>query len=185
MTPSPCCSAISIRSSRVKRSASTSARCFVNLQLGLAAQFQGDDLAGPFADAVGDIVAGDVEGLAVIGDAAHEDMGVGMAGVVVIDRDPVELRAEVGFHLLHQIAGELAQVGQLGAVLGRDDEAELMAVLAAPLQEGAAVRLVLGRIDLALLAVPGDAVPFEIAQVRVHRLGAANLRRPRALRAAG
>ena len=76
-----------------------------HLQLGLPAQFPGHDLAGPLANAVGDVVAGDVEGLAVVGDAAHEDMGVRVAGVVVIDRDPVELRPEVGFHLLHQIAG--------------------------------------------------------------------------------
>ena len=78
-----------------------------HLLLGLPAQLPGDDLAGPLADAVGDVVAGDVEGLAVVGDAPDDDVGVGMAGVVVIDRDPVELRPEVGFHLLHQIAGGL------------------------------------------------------------------------------
>ena len=147
-----------------------------HLQLGLPAQFQGDDLAGPLANAVGDIVAGDVEGLAVVGDAAHEDMGVRVAGVVVIDRDPVELGPEVGFHLLHQIAGGLARIGQLRAVLGRDDEAELMAVLAAPVEESAAIlHVALGRIDLALLAILRHAVPFEVAQVRVHRLGADEL----------
>ena len=78
----------------------------------LTPQLQGDDLAGPLADAMGDIVAGDVEGLAVLGDAAKEDVGVGMAGVVVIDRDPVELGPEIGLHLLHQIAGGLARVGR-------------------------------------------------------------------------
>ena len=99
------CSAISIRSSRVKRSASTSrSKLLRNLLLGLPAQLPGDDLAGPLPDAVGDVVAGDVEGLAVVGDAPDDDVGVGMAGVVVIDRDPVELGPEVGFHLLHQIA---------------------------------------------------------------------------------
>ena len=98
------------------------------LQLGLPAQFQRHDLAGALANPVGDVVAGDVEGLAVLGDAAHDDVGVGMAGVVMVDRDPVEFRPKVGFHLLHQIAGGLARVGQLHAVLGRDDEAKLMAV---------------------------------------------------------
>ena len=146
------------------------------LKLGLPAQFQGDDLAGALANAVGDVVAGDVEGLAVVGDAANDDVGVRVAGVVVIDRDPVELRPEVGFHLLHQIAGGLARVGQLHAVLGRDDEAELMAVLAAPLEESTAIlHVALGRIDLALLAILRHAVPFEIAQVRVHCLGADKL----------
>ena len=147
-----------------------------HLLLGLAAQLQGDDLAGPLANAVGDIVAGDVEGLAVLGDAAHQDMGVWVSGVVVIDRDPVELRPQVGFHLLHQIARGLARVGQLHPVLGRDDEAELMAILAAPVEEGAAVlHVALAGIDLALLAVAGHAVAFEVTQVRVHRLGADEL----------
>ena len=73
----PRCSAISIRSSRVKRSASTSrSRLLRHLLLGLATQLQGDDLARPLANAMGDVVAGDVERLAVVCDAAHEDVGV-------------------------------------------------------------------------------------------------------------
>src|SRR6266851_798513 len=147
-----------------------------HLKLGLAAQFPGNDLAGALANTVGDVVAGDAKGLAVGGDAAHQDMGVGMAGVVMIDRDPVELRPKVGFHLLHQIAGGLAQVGQLHTVLGRDDEAELVAVRAAPVEECTAIlHVALARIDLALLAVLCHTIPFEITQVRVDRLGADEL----------
>src|SRR5712664_302128 len=163
----PCCSAISIR---------LTLKLLRHLQLGLPAQFPGNNLAGPLANAVGDIVAGDVEGLAVLSDAAHEDMGVRVAGVVVIDRDPVKLRPKVGFHLGHQMAGGLARVGQLRAVLGRDDEAELMAVVASPLQESAAIlHIAFTRIDLALLTILRHAVPFEIAQMRVDRLGADKL----------
>ena len=147
-----------------------------HLKLGLPAQFQRDDFAGALANAVGDIVAGDIEGLAVLGDAAQEDMGVRVAGVVVVDRDPVELRPEIGFHLLHQVAGGLARVGQLRAVLGRDDEAEMVPVLTAPVEEGTAIlHIALSRIDLALLAIPRHAVPFEVAQVRVYCLGADKL----------
>ncbi len=62
-----------------------------------------------------------------------------MAGIVVIDRDPVELGIEIAFHLLHQIAGGLAQIRQLYAFLGRNNEAELVPVLAAAFQKGAAV----------------------------------------------
>ncbi len=99
-----------------------------------------------------------------------------MAGVVVIDRDPVELRSEVDFHLLHQVAGGLAQVSQLGAILGRDDEAELMTVVTAPIEESTAVlRVTLGRIDPALLTVLGHAVPFEVTQVCIHGFGADEL----------
>ena len=90
-------------------------------------------------------------------------MGVRVAGVVVIDRDPVELRPEVSFHLLHQVACRCAQVGQFHAVLSRNDEAELMAVMAAPIEESATVfHIALGRIDLALLAIFRHAVTFEM-----------------------
>jgi hypothetical protein len=147
-----------------------------HLKFGLPAQFPGNNLAGPFADAMGDIIAGNVEGLAVVGNAPNEDMGVGVAGVVVIDRDPVELGPEVGFHLLHQIAGRLARIGKVHAVLGRDDETELVPVIAAPVEKGTAVlHIALGRIDLALLSVTGHAVAFEIAQVCVDRSGADEL----------
>ena len=65
---------------------------------------------------------------------------------------------------------------ELYPVLGRDDEAELVAVLSAPFDERPAVlHVALGRIDLAFLAVAGHAVAFEIAQMRVHRLGADEL----------
>src|SRR5216684_1323825 len=51
-----------------------------------------------------------------------------------------------------------------------------MPVLAAPVEEGAAILQVApGRIDLALRTILRHAVPFEIAQVRVHRLGADKL----------
>ena len=62
------------------------------------------------------------------------------------------------------------------AVLGRDDEAELMAVPAAPVQESAAVfHITLRGIDLALRNILCYAVPFEVTQVRVHCLGADKL----------
>ena len=90
-------------------------------------------------------------------------------------------------HLPHQIAGEAAQVGHVDGVLGRDDEAELVAVLATALDEGAAVRLVLdGGIGAALLAIARDAIAFEIAQMGVGRLAdACRASSGRAIRAAG
>ena len=140
-----------------------------HFKLGLAAQFPGNNLAGSFANAVGDIVASDVEGFAVVGNTPNNDVGVRMAGVVMIDRDPVESCPEVGFHLLHQIAGGLARVGEVHAVLDRDDKAELMAVIAAPAEESTAMlHIALARIDLALRAILRHAVPFEVTQVRVH-----------------
>ena len=72
-------------------------------------------------------------------------MHMGMAGVVVIDGNPIEFRAKVRFHLLHEIAGVGREVRQLRAVLGRDDESELMSVVLAAIKEGVAIGAVLGR----------------------------------------
>ena len=114
-----------------------------DFDLALMAQLERHQLARPMADAMRDVVAGHVENLPVVGDAAQDDVGMEMARVVVIDRDPVEPGIQVGFHLPHEVAGEAAQVAQLGGVLWRHDEAELVPVLSATLDEGAAVRLVL------------------------------------------
>src|SRR5690606_3739635 len=93
-------------------------------------------------------------------------MHMGMAGVVVIDGDPIEFRAEVRFHLFHEIAGVGREVRQLRAVLGRDDEPELMAVVLAAIKEGVAIGAVLGcRIEPAALAVARRAVALDIAQM--------------------
>jgi hypothetical protein len=64
------------------------AELLLHLPFALHAELEGDDLAGAVTDAMGDIVAGDVESLPVVGHAPDNDMAVPMAGVVVIDRDP-------------------------------------------------------------------------------------------------
>ena len=70
-------------------------------------------------------------------------------------------------HLRHQPADERLEVRILVAILGRDDEAELMAVLAAALEERLAVGDVLpARIEPARLALAGHAVALDIAQMR-------------------
>jgi hypothetical protein len=66
----------------------------------------------------------------------------GLLGVPVIDADPIELRAEILFHLAHQIAGEGLEVRHLHGVVGRDDEAEMMPIVLAALGEGAAIGVV-------------------------------------------
>ena len=114
-----------------------------DIHLSLRSQFQRHQVAGPVADAMGDVVAGNVQNLAIVGNPPDHDMGVGVAGIVVIDRDPIELGTKVGLQLPHQVAGEAAQIAHLDGILGRHDEAELMAVLTAAGDEGAAVGLVL------------------------------------------
>jgi hypothetical protein len=87
-----------------------------------------------------------------------------MAGVEVVDGDPVEPCSEVLLHLLHDIAGEGAKVAQPVAVLGRDDEAELVPILAALIQKGAAVGSIgLRPIQPPLFSFPVGPVPLSIA----------------------
>src|SRR5262249_46273992 len=131
-----------------------------DLDLALVAQLQRYQLARPMADAMSNVVACDVQNFAVVGDAPHDDMGVRMARVVVIDRDPVEPSVQVLLDLPYQVAREVAWVGQVGGVFGGDDETELVPVPPASRQEGAAVRLVLQRrVGMTLLAIARDAIP--------------------------
>lgn len=60
----------------------------LKFDLALVTQFQGDQLTCPMADAVGDMVPCDIEDPAVIEDTAHDDVGMSMAGVVMVDCDP-------------------------------------------------------------------------------------------------
>ena len=86
----------------------------LELDLALVTQFQGDQFARPEADAVGNIVARNIEDLAVVGDTPDQDVGMRVAGVVVIDRNPVEPGRHIDLHLAHQRAGKSAQVRHLG-----------------------------------------------------------------------
>ena len=142
-----------------------------DFDLALMPKLQGDQLARPVADAMGDIVAGDIQNLAVASDAPDDDVGMGMAGVMVIDGDPVERGVQIRLHLPHQVTGKASKVAHVGGVLGRDDKAELVPVLSAALDEGAAVRLVLdGGIGAALFAIARCPIAFEVAQMGVGRL---------------
>ena len=75
------------------------------LDLGDGAEFQSRQLARPFTDAVGEVIAVDDQILADVVAAVDDDMDVRMTGVEVVDRHPIQLRAEVGFELAHQVAG--------------------------------------------------------------------------------
>src|SRR3546814_5648610 len=71
-------------------------------------------------------------------------MTVRMAGVEMIDGAPLELRAEILFHLAHKPTDERFEVGKLIAVLGRNDHPELMPILTAAFEE----RLAVGDIEI-------------------------------------
>ena len=102
-----------------------------DVEIGAQPQLLRDQVLGAGAHALLDVVARDDEVLAVVGDAAHDDVDVWMLGVPVIDGDPIELGAEVLLHLADQLAGEALEVGHLGGILGRDDESEMVAIILA------------------------------------------------------
>ena len=142
----------------------------LELDFTLVSQFPRDQVACPLADAVGDVIAGDVEDAAIIEDAADDDVGVGMAGVVMVDRDPVEPCGKIQLHLAHEVAGEAAKVSHFGGIFRRHDEPKLMAIFPATLHKGLAVGLVLeGGIGLAPFTIPRNPVPFEVTEMGVHR----------------
>ena len=92
--------------------------------------------------------------------------------VPVIDTDPVELGAEILFHLPHQVAGIGLEVGHLRRVLGRDDEPEMMPIILGPLGEGLGIGVLgLGTEQPRLLPVPGDTLAPQVAKVGGKRRG--------------
>src|SRR5690606_3047300 len=73
---------------------------------------------------------------------------------------------EVGLHPAHQVAGIGAQVIELLGILGRDDEAKLVAVVPTALLECIEVGMV-GQwpVGLARIALATDAVALDVTQV--------------------
>ena len=113
-----------------------------------------------------DVVARDDEILAVVGAAAQDDVDVGIVGVPMINAHPVQLGAEVLLHLVHQVAGEDLEVRHLGRILGRDDEAEVVAIVLATLGKLLGIQVVAaGSEETGLLPIPGHAFAAEIAEV--------------------
>ena len=99
-------------------------------------------------------------------------MDVRVVRVPVIDGDPLEPRAEVPFHVGHELAREGLEVADLGRVLGRDDEAEMMPVVLAALRERALISLVSRSIEHPRrLAVSRDTFALEIGDVLGQRSG--------------
>jgi hypothetical protein len=60
----------------------------------------------------------------------------------MVDRNPVQLRAEVLLDLRHKATDIRLEVGIFGTVFGRDDEAELVPVAGGALKEIVAVSAV-------------------------------------------
>lgn len=89
-----------------------------------------------------------------------------IVGVPVRHGGPVQPRAEIGFHLLHEITGEAVEVRHLRRILGRDNEAEMMPVVPATDCKILCLHLLPIRPEqMRFLAVAGDAIAAQIGEV--------------------
>src|SRR6266851_274131 len=115
------------------------------LDRGDRTEFERHQLACPLANAMGDVIAVDDQVLAQLIPTVDDDVNMRMAGIKMVHGDPIELRSQVTFEFGHEVAGEAGEVADLRAVLGRDDDAKLVAVVLAAIEEGVAVGPVLRR----------------------------------------
>jgi hypothetical protein len=89
-----------------------------------------------------------------------------MARVVVVDGDPIELRPKILFHLKHEPSGQRLQIRVLDRILDGDDEAELVAVAIASIEETRPLGVVLlGVIECTRLSFSRDAIALQISKV--------------------
>src|SRR6187200_463688 len=88
--------------------------------------------ARPYAHAGRNVLARDHKVFARPIPSTQYDMGVGILGVPMVDGDPVEPRAQVACHSVHETASEATKIRKLGGVFRRDDEAELVPITRAP-----------------------------------------------------
>jgi len=94
-------------------------------------------------------------------------MRMGMTGIVVIDRDPVEPCPDIALHFYHQAARVDSEVYEFDSIFCRDDDPELVPVVSAALKERPSVcHIFLPVIEDAAAAIPFNAVTLYVAQVR-------------------
>ncbi|KAF1014787.1 MAG: hypothetical protein GAK31_02274 [Stenotrophomonas maltophilia] len=144
-----------------------------DLQLGARPQPFGHQLGGAMAEAIGDVVARDDEVFAGVVSPAHDDVHVRVVGVPVVDGRPIEARAKVDLHAGHEVPRIGAQVFEFRAILGREDEAEMVPVVGAAFLEGVEVGFVGPRpVGPARFAIAAHAVALNVAQVLGERVRA-------------
>ena len=138
----------------------------IDVTLAAEAEFRSDEFGGTGAHPGADIVLVDDQILAVIAFAADKQMNVRVVGVPVIDGDPFEPGAKIVFHRPDQVAGEGADIGQLAAILRRDNEAEMVPVVGAASREAVAIGfIVVGIEQLGVATVAGDSIALQIGKM--------------------
>jgi hypothetical protein len=70
------------------------------------------------------------------------------------------------FHLKHEPSGQRLQIRVLDRILGGDDEAELVAVAIASIEEGPSLSaILLGAIESAWLSFSRDTIALQVSKV--------------------
>src|SRR5665213_1409198 len=142
----------------------------LDLQIGFWTQIEGYYLRRPLPHSMRDVFAGDNQIPVQLVSPPQNNMRMGMASIVVIDRDPIELGSQVFFHPFHETPHEGFQVFIFRAVLGRDDEAELVTVAFRPLDEALTVGTFASTVvKLSWLSVTGNAVALDVAKMQLGR----------------
>lgn len=91
---------------------------------------------------------------------------MGIVGVPMVRRDPIELRAEILLHMPHKVAGEGSEVGHLRRILWRDDEAEMVSVAITALGKHLDAGVIgLGAEHAGLFPVTGHALALQVGKV--------------------
>ena len=134
--------------------------------LRLRAEFEGNQVLGTGPQPTADIVARDDKIAATIIHAADDQMHMRVVGVPVIHGDQSRRVPRSTSIRRARSRVKAAQVFQLGGILGRDDEAEMVAVVLASCCEARSVEAVgLGIEEQAPLPVPADPVATQIGEM--------------------
>ncbi len=111
--------------------------------------------------------------MTVIGAAEDNDVDMRVLRIPVVDSHPVEPGPEVTLRLRHQLPGKGLEIRQLGRVVRRYDEPEMMPVALAPRREGAMVGVIpLGIKHATGGPVLGYALTPQIGQMSTERSSA-------------
>jgi hypothetical protein len=92
----------------------------------------------------------------------------------MVNSNPIELCTEIPGRLVHQLAGEAAEIRELRGIVRRDDEPEVMPVAFAALSKGPTIGLVSGRVE----QLPGGTVARHTIALEIADMGSQRARRP-------
>jgi len=122
---------------------------------------------------MGNIRARDHQVATVLAATTHQQVDMRSSGVVVLGGDPFNARAEIKLDVSYEVAGVALQVVDLAAVLRRNNDPKMVAIVLAALNEGGSV----GPVELSIkhldrIAFASRAVALDIEGVRHERAAA-------------